>query len=137
MTAVARHIGHELGTRQVIVRISPRPNEPPACKVAERVSLSVVRGRPAATRRIQNRHIARLLLQFPAAGRYRAESECRGEHSARFPTPRAAYIAVSRSTFTLMGRQRRRWRTDHRQPGGLLKLIQPGSVRLALIREWI
>jgi hypothetical protein len=37
-----------------------------------------------------------LLLQFAAAGRYRAEPECRGEHSARFPTPRAAYIAVSR-----------------------------------------
>jgi hypothetical protein len=115
----------------------PTETESSACKVAERVSLSVVRAWPAANRRIWNRHIARLLLQFAAAGRYRAEPECRGEHSARFPTPRAAYIAVSRSTFTLMGRQRRRWRTDHRQPGGLLKLIQPVSVRLAPIREWI
>jgi transposase len=40
--------------------------------VAERASLSVVHAWRTANRRIRNRQIARLLLQFPAAGRLRA-----------------------------------------------------------------
>jgi hypothetical protein len=36
-------------------------------KVVERASLCVVSAWPAANRRIHNRQVARLLLQFPAA----------------------------------------------------------------------
>jgi hypothetical protein len=45
----------------------PCGRNPPACKVAERASLSVIRAWPAANRRIRNRQVARVLLQFAAA----------------------------------------------------------------------
>ena len=52
MTAVARSIGHDLGTRQVIVRISPPP---PACKVMGCAALRLVKSRSVTAKLAEHR----------------------------------------------------------------------------------
>src|SRR5215217_3592379 len=61
MTAVARSIGHDLGTRQVIVRICPSP---PACKVMGCAALRLVKSRSVTAKLAEHRRMVVALLYF-------------------------------------------------------------------------
>jgi hypothetical protein len=113
MTAVARHIGHELGTRHVIVRISPRPNETPclqsggAGRVKRRACLASREQAPEPPGRA---FVAAVCCCRFATG---ASPECRAcEHCSRFPTRQSGIHGRLPQQFTLTGGSRGRWRTD-------------------------